>query len=300
MQRLLITGASGFLGRRLCRAAVAAGWQVSGTYWQHGAAIPGVEMRRVDLTSEAAARGLVESVAPDAVIHAAAATKLDWCEAHPLDSERLNVTVTRWLSASCGGRNCRFVYVSTDQVFDGRSAPCREDTPAHAVNVYGRHKAAAEGLVLAADAGALVCRLPLLFGVAAGEGGNFLTAQVAALRAGREVRLFTDEYRTPVAVDVAADGILLAVERAVHGILHLGGSERVSRYEFGVTMAEEAGLDASRLVPVRQADVLLPAPRPADVSLDSSRAFALGYRPGPLREQLRDVFRAGALSRPRE
>jgi dTDP-4-dehydrorhamnose reductase len=98
--------------------------------------------------------------------------------------------------------------------------------------------------------------------------------------------LFTDEHRTPVCGRTAAKGLLLALE-GVHGIIHLGGRERVSRYEFGVMLARTFGLDESLLRRARQGDIPMLAARPPDVSLDSSRAYGLGYDPPGILEALR-------------
>ncbi|HEY9600584.1 MAG TPA: sugar nucleotide-binding protein, partial [Allocoleopsis sp.] len=108
---------------------------------------------------------------------------------------------------------------------------------------------------------------------------------IKMLREGQELRLFTDEFRTPVSGTTAAKGLLLALEKA-EGLLHLGGKERVSRYEFGRLMVEVLELPQDGLKACRQQDVPMAAPRPADVSLDSSKAFALGYAPLSIREEL--------------
>ncbi|HAX78559.1 MAG TPA: NAD(P)-dependent oxidoreductase, partial [Cyanobacteria bacterium UBA11372] len=102
---------------------------------------------------------------------------------------------------------------------------------------------------------------------------------------GKELSLFTDQFRTPASGKTAASGLLLALEK-VEGILHLGGKERVSRYEFGRLMAEVFELPQDKLKACLQEDVPMPAPRPNDVSLNSEKAFALGYQPLSLREEL--------------
>ncbi|MCA1992664.1 MAG: sugar nucleotide-binding protein, partial [Coleofasciculus sp. S288] len=80
-------------------------------------------------------------------------------------------------------------------------------------------------------------------------------------------------------------GLLLALAN-VYGLIHLGGKDRVSRYDFGRLLVEVLELPETGLKSCRQADVKMAAPRPSDVSLDSSKAFALGYSPLSLREEL--------------
>ena len=94
----------------------------------------------------------------------------------------------------------------------------------------------------------------------------------------------------PVGARTAAAGLLMALGVG-GGILHLSGRERVSRYDLGIILAAILGADAGLIMPGRQRDRTVGAPRPPDVSLDSSRAYALGYDPPPLGEELKAVLR---------
>jgi dTDP-4-dehydrorhamnose reductase len=105
------------------------------------------------------------------------------------------------------------------------------------------------------------------------------------LTEGKELNLFIDEFRTPVSANTAAKGLLLALKK-VHGIIHLGGKERISRYDFGKILAQIWQFPDDQLKSCFQEDVKMAAPRPKDVSLDSSKAFALGYHPLSVREEL--------------
>jgi dTDP-4-dehydrorhamnose reductase len=114
---------------------------------------------------------------------------------------------------------------------------------------------------------------------------SFIQPFIQTLKAEKELNLFIDEFRTPVSGTTAAKGLLLALEK-VHGRIHLGGKERISRYDFGKLLIEVFQLPATGLKGCRQQDVKMAAPRPADVSLDSSKAFALGYQPLSVKEEL--------------
>jgi dTDP-4-dehydrorhamnose reductase len=130
------------------------------------------------------------------------------------------------------------------------------------------------------------------------SGEGFEDRIVRCLKEGRSVDLFVDEFRTPVDTDSAAEGLLLALGR-VRGRLHLGGRQRVSRYDIGCLIADSLGSDRSLLRPVRQKDVSLPAPRPSDVSLDSSKAYALGFAPIPLKRATARMVAGGGDRRSR-
>ncbi|MEM9807664.1 MAG: sugar nucleotide-binding protein, partial [Cyanobacteria bacterium P01_D01_bin.56] len=127
--------------------------------------------------------------------------------------------------------------------------------------------------------------MPLMFGAVPPTAQSFLQPFLQTLRDGKELKLFVDEFRTPVSGTTAAKGLLLALEKA-QGLIHLGGKERISRYDFGLLMTEVFDLPDDNLKPGRQQDVKMSAPRPPDTSLDSTKAFALGYAPGSIQEEL--------------
>ncbi|PZU96822.1 MAG: NAD(P)-dependent oxidoreductase [Leptolyngbya sp.] len=276
-RRLLITGASGFLGWHLARAAQAT-WQVGGTYHRHAPPLPGVKLHCIDLTDAIALKDWLVQVASDAVIHTAALSQPNRCEQEPDLSRAMNVEATRVLAQFCGERQIPFVFTSTDQVFDGHAAPYDETSPPSPISVYGRHKVKAEAIIQSAHPTAAICRLPLLYGPPSPTAECFLQGFLRRLEAGQPLHLFTDEFRTPAYVEDAAAGLLLALEQS-SGLLHLGGPERLSRYDFGLHLAEVFGFDKTLLLPSKQADVAMPAARPADVSSSSQRAIDLGYRP---------------------
>jgi len=179
------------------------------------------------------------------------------------------------------------VFISTDLVFDGLQAPYRESDPPRPVNVYGEHKALAEEAILKLYPPATICRMPLMFGPYGPVAKSILQTLIQATEQRQELHLFVDEFRTPISAHTAASGVLLALEK-VKGIIHLGGKERISRYDLGKLMVEILNLNA-KLIPCNQDDIDLIAPRPPDVSLESNKAFALGFRPKFLAEELREM-----------
>lgn len=282
--RLLITGISGFLGWHIAQMAQAQ-WDLYGTYHSHAVTLPQVTTLKVDLTDFTELRQLLHSLQPAALIHAAAQAKPNLCQTNPEASHAINVTASLNLAELCADAGIPLVFTSTDLVFDGRNAPYREQDETCPVSLYGEQKVLAERGILDRYPAAAVCRMPLMFGDAP-TAPSFLQDFLTRLRAGQELQLFIDEFRTPVSGRDAARGLLLALEKRVQGLLHLGGKERLSRYEFGCQMVDVFQLTDAKIVPSRQAEVQMAAPRPPDVSMDSALAFSLGYNPGLVSQEL--------------
>ncbi|MEQ9097319.1 MAG: SDR family oxidoreductase [Phycisphaerales bacterium] len=289
--RLLVTGIAGFLGAYVAQVATERGWRVVGI--TRATPTP-FESVQADLSAEGAVRDAVERMAPDAVIHCAANARTAECERDPQAAHRDNVTATVSLAEAC--RDVPMVVCSTDLVFDGErpGGMYAEGDETGPLNAYARSKLEMEHALREAGSHAVIARLPLLFGPPATSDGKgcFLSAWTEHLRSGRELVLFTDEWRTPLSARDAALGLLACLDRGAPGqIYHVAGDERVDRYDLGLRFAAHAagplGFDALLMKPGVQADVPMPAPRARDVSLAIARARNdLGFQPRPLDEEL--------------
>jgi dTDP-4-dehydrorhamnose reductase len=304
MKKLLITGASGFLGWHLCQLAQE-NWQVYGVYHTGATPFRDLEERAfaqiptlsssylqgvaLDLTDRPALTAQFQTLQPDAVIHTAALSSPNACQEQPAHSYAINVTASLHLAELCAVAQIPYVFTSSEQVFNGLNAPYCEADSVSPINRYGEQKVAAEVGILDRHPTATLCRMPLLYGVAPRP--SFIQPFISTLRSGKPLHLFTDEIRTPVSGTAAAQGLLLALDQSLPGYLHLGGKERLSRYEMGLMLVEILQIENAQINPCRQADVKMAAPRSLDVSLDSSLAFSLGYAPRSMREELQRCLR---------
>lgn len=284
MKKLLVTGASGFLGWNICHVAQA-NWQVYGTYCSHSVHAPGIDFIQVDLTDFTALKSLFKTIQPTAVIHAAAQSKPNFCQQYPEQAYPINVTASINMAGLCSELSIPCVFTSTDLVFDGDHPFYQETDPVSPISIYGEQKVQAEEAMRQRYPQTIVCRMPLMFGQASPHSSSFIQGFIQSLKTGKKLSLFIDEFRTPASGVSAAKGLLMALDLQ-EKILHLGGKERISRYEFGQLMADILQLPLENIQPCRQQDVEMSAPRPADVSLDSTKAMKLGYNPLSLREEL--------------
>ena len=285
--RVLVSGGSGFLGGYLLQR-LARGYEVYAGF-RSGAPRGRVSPVRLELTDKASIDA-VRRLAPGYVVHNAAHTKPDLCEDDPNSAYAMNVDGTRLLAEAVQDSCTRFVYCSTDLVFDGaRPESSETDTPSPLM-VYGRTKL--EGEEAARDVlgeRVNVVRLALLYGKGRGRsaGRTFTERTLEEARQGRAVRLFRDQYRSPLYVEDAAAGVESALTwPEAPAVVHLGGLERISRFEMGVQTLEVFGLDRSLAVAVRMEDVPSRVPRPRDVSFDIRRARSKGFDPLSVREGL--------------
>ncbi len=285
--RVLVTGAGGLLGGRLAALLADHGFDVC-VVRRRTAPPPGLRALTIELTDPGAVEKLLERERPDAVVHAAVLGRTDQCEARPDVAEAINTRLPGRLAAACHARQIRLVGLSTDLVLDGTQALSDEGVPPAPLGVYGRTKLAGEEALLAHDPAAAVARVALVVGRGHGPRGTASETVAWSLREGRRVRLFADEFRTPVDAGSVAAGVALLLERGGAGRFHFGGPERLSRLELGHRVARVLGLPAEGIEAGFQASYPGPDARPADTSLDSGRARReLRWTPRPLDEALR-------------
>lgn len=262
--RLLITGASGFLGGSLLRRAVAEGWQTAGTCFSHmvdeSAPAP---IHSLDLRDTAALAALVGSFQPEVVIHTA----------YSQNDRAVTFGGTLALAEICRGLTDppHFIQVSTDLVFDGQKGNyCEQDEP-RPLMAYGRDKLDAELAVRRTLPKALIVRSALLYDLE--RVPVHLKFALGAIARGETFTFFEDEYRSPVLVGELTAALLDLAGRGATGLLHVGGADRVDRWWFGLRLLHALGLPTALARPGSSRN--LGQPRPADCSLDSSRAEAL-------------------------
>ncbi|RLP94523.1 sugar nucleotide-binding protein [Micromonospora sp. CV4] len=267
--RVLVVGASGFLGGEVCRRASDAGWSVVGTCHSGDITAPGVEARRLDVTDRAAVRALVADVRPDAVVSTP----------YRYDDWTVTADGAAHVAVAAAELGARLVHVSSDALHGGRPSPYADDEPPSPVNAYGAAKAAAETAARVVDPGAALVRTSLILG----EGSKQIELCREAL-AGRGA-LFTDMIRCPVDVTDLADAVLELADSTYAGLLNVAGADAVSRAELGLLVAERFDLDAAGLKTTTSAAAGVPGP--GDVRLDSTRAAGLlGTRLRGVREFL--------------
>jgi len=221
---------------------------------------------QLDIRSPAALRGLMERERPQAVF---------FC-AYDREDRLATVDAAGMAAGAAAQLGAKFLFFSTDLVFDGRTGNYDEGARPSPVVPYGAMKADAEVLVRSEHRTAIIIRTSLLVG----ESGVVMRPafECDTLLRGQPVTLYADEWRSPTHVDDVAKGAWDLVRRELSGTLHLAGPDRLSRLELGKVLCGLFRFDAALL---REAP--RPADRPRDTSLDSRRAMELvGWAPRSL------------------
>jgi dTDP-4-dehydrorhamnose reductase len=271
--RIVVTGASGQLGRYLIAGLKDGPHEIVAWGGTFQGSIEGCAVRPVELTDHSAVARALQESDPDVLLHTAAVSSAETARLDPSRSSAVNVIATEFLAQWAAARNRRLVYTSTDLVFDGSSSWYTEENEARPILVYGQTKHAAERFVLDTPRG-LVARLSLLFGPSRSGRQGYFDRTTAALTSGVPQAFFTDELRTPLHCADASRILIRLAGSETRGLIHVGGPERLSRYELMRRVASVLGIDAQLVQPNVRADVPLLEPRPADVSLSSSRLLA--------------------------
>lgn len=250
----IITGAAGLIGQYLVRAA---------PRWAADRVVKGLTRSDLDLTDRLAVERAWQSLKPDAVIHCAALSRTNQCEQNPEPARRLNVQVTAHLARL--SQDIPFIFLSSGEVFDGKAGWYRETDEPNPINVYGKTKLEAEQLVRQNPRHTVV-RLVLTAGTSQNGGRSFVEDMCRVATSGRDVTLYADEFRCPLPAGVIARALWTLLVHDRPGLYHLGGSERLSRWDMGQALLPWYPELNGRLVRSGSREHR-GAPRPGDLSL---------------------------------
>ncbi|WIG60908.1 MAG: hypothetical protein OJF49_003656 [Ktedonobacterales bacterium] len=264
MRRLLITGASGTLGRNVAPIAQQQGWEVCGTYYTNPPPLPG-QWYRLDVRDCQAVMALMCQIQPDAVVHTAY---------QPRGPELWAATAegAAYVAQAAQELGIRLVHVSSDAIFDGTNNLYTETAKPNPVTPYGAAKAAAELAVSAIAPRSAIARTSLTI---SREPLDPHTRLVLDLTSGQSSgQLFTNQYRCPIGVDDLAGALVELAAGDFAGIINVAGAEALSRYDLGCVIARAYQLDAAKLpaapIPPHAASKVV-----ADVRIDSTLARSL-------------------------
>jgi dTDP-4-dehydrorhamnose reductase len=260
---ILVTGASGYIGRYI-RLFQPSHLPVIYQVHQNPLSLP--DEISFDLRNDF--DDIFQDKKIDCIIHLAAMSRMNDCEQDRPNAWAVNVQGSSRLVLLAQKHNSRFIYLSTDLVFDGEVGQYDETASPAPINYYGKTKRHAEILIQQLD-NFVIARSALVFGAPVGNKKNFTTQIIENVRAGSPVPVFYDEYRSPIWVEDLAKAIWQLVENDFRGILHLAGPQDLSRAEMAEIVCEAYHLDKSLLQPRSSDEFAFLARRPKNCTLRS-------------------------------
>lgn len=272
--RVLVTGRAG---------------QVASSLAERASARPAVELLfaarpEFDLTNEKSIRSAVRAASPDAIVSAAAYTAVDQAEEDVRTAEIVNGLAPGILGEEADRAGIPIIHLSTDYVFDGRSArPYVEDDPVAPINVYGRTKLMGEESLRLATPRHLILRTAWVYSA---HGRNFVRTMLSLARERDELRVVADQIGNPTAADDIASAVFAVLDRWREGeygfgTFHFAGVGATSWAGFArhvLAVSRDAGGPWAEIEEIGTIDWPTPAPRPYWSVLDSTKfSVTFGY-----------------------
>ena len=277
--RIVITGGGGQVGRALTAS-------LADRHTVHP-----LTHQDCDVT-QLGAIGRIVDLRPDLVIHAAAMTHVDGAALDPDRAERVNGLGTRNVALACQRLDIPIVYLSSNEVFDGRAeAPYGELADPAPINPYGQSKLSGERYVQMLLRRFYIVRTAWVFGPG---GDNFVTKILRLARSGESLRLVTDEVSTPTYAPDLAGAIGRLIETDVYGIFHLTNRGVCSRFDYARALLDQAGLADRPLDPIRLIDFVRPSTPPPYSALANHCAADLGIVLRPWPDALAEYLASGS------
>lgn len=289
--KILITGGSGLLGQYL-NLELSRRYDILTLYNANPGNCTLFNSQRIDLCQLNQLEDIFKSFKPDLVVHTASISKTDLADQLPREYViRVNVEVTHRLAVLCSRYGSRLFYTSTDLVYDGTTGSMLNETsPVKPVSFYAETKLQAEKKIEETFEKYIILRTALLYGFGLNHSGSHFSAVYSNLKEGRPVRLFYDQYRTPLSLMNAAQIIAELAETDIKTeIINFGGKERVSRFDLGMILCSEAGFDNELIIGISMDDAVN-IPRVPDVSMDTKKLRSLGIKQHTVRESIRKIL----------
>jgi dTDP-4-dehydrorhamnose reductase len=280
--RILVTGANGRLGSQLQHRLQA-----------HAHTVTGVDVTTVDITDVGGVKRLFADIRPELVLHCAALTAVDYCAEHPDEALAINGFGTQNIALACQAHDAALLYVSTNEVFDGKSyRDYQEYDPPNPVNPYGYSKWAGEQVVRDLVRKHYIVRTSWLF---AHGGKNFIQTILGQAREGEPLKVVTNEVSSPTYTNDLAAAIIRLITTTCFGIYHLVNAGHTSRYGFARQVLDLTGYCDTPIQPIALAEFPRPSRPPEYAILRNVAAARLGITLRPWQEALAAFLGAEGL-----
>ena len=267
--KILITGSNGFLGSNLVRFFSNKGEYDVFLTSQNPCYLQLSNFIQGDLSDGAFVDKLISTVKPDIVINTVSLVNVDLCEDDPKLADKITVQTAKNVAQSVQRQGSRLIYISTDHLFEGNRSMYSEDDMPMPVNEYGKSKLEAELKSIELNPDTAIVRTNFFGWSHDSHPATFGEWVYNNLNQQIPMNLFTNYYFTPIEVTYLAEAIETVAKTDFTGVINIAGTERCSKYEFGMILAEVFGLDASPINPYEISANSFKAKRQQDLSLST-------------------------------
>ena len=291
-KRILITGGSGLLGQYL-NVITAKGNNILTLYNTHVGNCAEFKNEMGDITNFESTKKIFQSFKPGLVIHSAAITNpIPFPGQHSKDVYMVNVNATKNIAELCDSLGAKLIYISTDLVYAGyRGSMLSEDAKLIPVSFYAETKLMGETKIKETFENYLILRTALLFGFGLNHSKCHFQNMNGELENGNPVKLFADQFRTPISLKETAETIYnISLLDIMSETINLGGVERLSRYELGEILCSISGYNKNLLQKIILDD-MPELPKVADVSLNTDKLQSLGFKQMSVEESISEIIR---------
>jgi dTDP-4-dehydrorhamnose reductase len=270
VKRVLLVGGSGVLGSNIVVSNPA--FELYPTYLRNRIAHP--RALQLDISDRDGVLKRVEAIKPEIIVHTGGMTKPTACEKEPALAYRVNVEGTAHLVEAARSVGARFIFLSSDLVFDGSAERYDEDSPTHPLSVYGRTKVEGEELVRTGSDDFAIVRTTVMYGWSSRYTESMAEWVLRGLQESRELNMYHDQYRQFILINdlVAAIFELIDLETPLNETILVVGPELLSRYEFAKRLAQTFGLSEANIRSIPFDSVPQAAFTPKRLSLDTTKA----------------------------
>jgi dTDP-4-dehydrorhamnose reductase len=289
---ILITGVNGLLGSHLLNR-LGSGHRVTGICRHKPVlSIPkNTSIAIVDMATLKNLNNFLIDSEYDIIINCAAMTDVDLCERKKEEAYAVNTDAVNSLAEYCQNKGALLIQISTDYIFDGNSGPYREEDLPNPVNHYGETKLAAEKIVIDSKCAYIIARTVHVYGNMPDAPSKQIAWLLAARESGMQIQGAVDQYSNPTWAGNLADAVIELMNSNIGGMIHIGGNDYVSRYEFVLEASKLLGIDRKLIKDTTLEKLGLAAQRPlkAGLSIEKMKRLlktpAMGIRDGLTRVQ---------------
>jgi len=296
-KKILFTGGSGLLALN-CALYLRDDFEVYLALHNRIINLQNVHTCKIDLENEQELEKELIRINPDILINAAGMTNVEECELKPNDAEKINAIVPGILARLSKKLNIYFVHISTDHLFDGTKCFQTEDDSISPLNEYGKSKAKGEQEVIKYNKDALIVRTNF-FGWGTSYRQSFSDFIINSLRQEKKITLFSDVYFTPIFIQTLIDFIQILIKNNRSGIINIVSNERISKYEFGILIADVFGLNKNLIEKGSIENNKSLVQRPKDMSLSNIKMNKIPntYKFPSLNDQICILFKNELLTK---